>query len=664
MSEGFNFGQFPSTMGGGSGGAGFVDLRSQGGMTGRAGVPYPSPFFDAAHTYLPKSIKSLFQWCRYYFLTNPLVNAVCYKMAAYPITELTFESEHRSVVDKYTYVKDHVVRFKQFLVEGGLDYQCFGNGFFSIAYPFIKFLKCKKCGASEPARSLRQNYRWRDMKFLLTCPKCKHTADAKEVDVYQKNALGIRLIRWDPERITVDYVEEASTPRYYYRMSARTRSQIVLGKSHLVEDLPTAFLEAARKKMALVFGDGQLFHMKRPTIAGKDQGWGMPRILPVLKDAFYLQVLKKGQESIAREHIVPLRVLFPQPGSGSSDPYTSIPLEKWRAKIEEEVSRWRRDPNYIPVMPLPVGHQVIGGQGRAMVLHQEHRVWAEHIVAGMHVPQEFIFGGMSYTGTNVSMRQLENEFINYRDDVMALTDWVFDRIGSYMGWPKVRKKFRRFRMADDLQRVMIYFQANQAGKISDRTFLRELGEDLDAETELKNSEKRLLAQDQRRMQVAAAAAQAEAQQVMGRYMQAGQNDMIGSTPPAGALPDPNAQQGGAGAVQGPAGATMYPENAGQTPTDGIPPEAQSQVAESTAPGNMNVLYMAKRVAAQLDKLLQEEPEQAYAYMNQMRGKSPQFYALVSQIMQSKTETRDPLNAMQSPLPEQKPPRRGPDKALV
>lgn len=39
------------------------------------GVNYPSPFFDIAHTYLPVTVKQLFRWCRYYFLTNPLINA-------------------------------------------------------------------------------------------------------------------------------------------------------------------------------------------------------------------------------------------------------------------------------------------------------------------------------------------------------------------------------------------------------------------------------------------------------------------------------------------------------------------------------------------------------------------------------------------------------------
>ena len=666
---GFDFGSFPGGITDGLGGGavgGFGDLR--GTTSGRGGVPYPNPFFDGAHTYLPGTMKKLFKWCRYYFLTNPLINAVCYKMASYPITDLVFTSEHKAVEDKYTHVKDDILNYRQFLVEAGLDYQCYGNAFVSIHYPFIKSLPCVSCKHSEPVKQLRKFYQWRDMSFVLKCPKCGNRGKARTKDVPLRSPNQIKLIRWDPERISIQYNEETGDTQYFYRMSARTRGQLLVGKPHVIEVLPEVFIKAAKKKLSLKFAAGQIFHLKRPTLAGKDQGWGMPRILPVLKDAFYLQVLKKGQEMIAREHIVPLRVLFPQAGSGTSDPYTTVPLQGWKNTMEEEIERWRRDPNYIPILPMPVGHQVIGGQGRAMVLHQEHRVWAEHIIAGMHAPQEFIFGGMSYSGTNVSMRNLENEFINYRTETQGLTDWVFDSIGAFMGWPKIKKQFKRFRMADDLQRTMIYFQMNQGGKVSDHTLLRELGESYDHEQTLKRSEGRRTSDDQRRMQVASAVAQAEAQQVSQRYMQAAGQDLLGGATPG--MEQHSPPPGAAGALQAPGAPGpeqgINPENATQAPAEGVPAEAASQIDQASGAGgnSMNVLYVAKRVAHMLDELLKQDPKTGYAWMQKMKMEQPNFLNLVLQIMQSKEHTRDPLSPTQSPLPGIKPPRRDVGSAIV
>lgn len=646
----FNFGQFPQGLAGQSG-SGFEDFRwGNNSSLGRAGVKYPNPFFDGSNLYMPKSLKELFGWCRYYFLTNPLVNAVCYKMASYPITELQFDGDP-AVVKKYNHLRDKVLDWRQFLVEVGLDYQCYGNAFVSIHFPTIKFLYCKRCGKGGPIKEMRGKWRWRNMQFILSCPKCGAHDEAKQVDVLQKNPMGIKLIRWNPERIELEYVEETGETNYYYRMAPQTSNRIGLGKPSTVETMPSVFLEAARKKMGLKFAQGQVFHLKRPTISGRDQGWGMPRILPVLKDSYYLQILKKGQEMIAREHITPMRVIFPQAGSGSSDPYTTIPLAAWKSSIEEEITRWRRDPNYIPVLPLPIGHQVIGGQGRAMVLHQEHRVWAEHIIAGMHTPQEFIFGGMSYSGTNVSMRNLENEFLNYREDMRGLTDWVYDSIGWFMGWSRVNKKYRPFKMADDLQRVMLYFQLKQAGELSGHTLLSEIGVDHAREQELKLQESRAQLEDQRRMQVAGAAAQAEAQAVGQRYMQASQTDMVGGQP----MVPPGAQIG-----QGPTN-----DVSSAPPVEGIPPEAQSQInMASGAGGGPNILQLAKQKALEIEKLMAKSPEEAQQHIQKLKNEVPQFLALVLQILRGKQQTRDPLNPQQMPLPNEKPPRRSLEKALV
>jgi len=333
--------------------------------------------------------------------------------------------------------------------------------------------------------------------------------------------------------------------------------------------------------------------------------------------------------------------------------------------MEEEIERWRRDPNYLPILPVPVGHQVIGGQGRAMVLHQEHRVWAEQIIAGMHAPQEFIFGGMSYSGTNVSMRNLENEFINYRTETSGLTNWVFDSIGAFMGWPKVDKKFKRFKMADDLQRTMIYFQMNQGGKVSDHTLLRELGESYETEQQLKRGEGRRTSDDQRRMQVASAVASAEAQQVVQRYMQAAGQDMLGGATPGAEAMSPPPEAAGALPAPGQPGG-IHPENAGQAPAEGIPAEAQSQIGQASGAGgqSMNVLYVAKRVSKMLNDLLQQDPKTAYAWMQKMKMEQPNFLNLVLQIMQKKDGARDPLDPNQSPLPNVKPPRRDIGSAIV
>jgi len=256
----------------------------------------------------------------------------------------------------------------------------------------------------------------------------------------------------------------------------------------------------------------------------------MPMILPVLKDTFYLQILRKAQEAIAIEHIVPLRVLFPQSASSTADVYSTVNLTKWRDKIEQELIRWRLDNNYIPILPVPVGQETLGGDGRALMLAQEYRQWSEHIVAGMGVPIEFVFGGMQYSGSNVSMRILENHFLDVKTQRKSMIDhFIIPNVAAYMGWDVATCHYKRFKMADDLQRSAYFLQLNQAGKISDRSLLEDTDWDSTKEADRIERERKSVLEGQRRQALSQAAIQGEAQLVMSKYQMRGQkliNEMM------------------------------------------------------------------------------------------------------------------------------------------
>jgi hypothetical protein len=442
-----------------------------------------------------------------------------------------------------------------------------------------------------------------------------------------------------------------------------------------------------RRSTFVRFADENVFVLKRPIIAQKDEGWGMPLIMPVLKDTFYLQVLRKAQEAIAQEHVVPLRVLFPQAGSSTSDPYTTISLDSWKQRIEGEIAKWKYDNNYIPILPLPIGSQTIGGDGKALMLHQEMQAWSDQIVAGMGVPREFVFGGLTFSGSNVSMRMLENAFIGYRvDHDNMLNNFVIKRIAHFMGWPVVRAHMRRFKMADDLQRTAYYFQLNQAQKISDQTLLQESDQDPVVEEERKRLEIDRQLDYVRKMQLAQADIQAQVLKIQTKAQMEGQMAMqaAGLAPPPGqeggqpgaaqqpqasaAPQDPTGQQGGQpGGQQGemipgeqaapgmPQGSTVSTENMQQAPQEGVPLEMQSPLMMGQQGGGANLMYLARRAATALQQM---DEAAKYAALENMKAANPNLYMLVIRIVQRERGSQaDPLNATQSPLPQQRPSRR-------
>ena len=652
--------------------------------TSRSGVRYPSPFFDIGHTYLPPSMKALMRWCRYYYLVNPLINTVIHKMSEYPITEIVIDEQDPVKKERWEEVLGQHLRYRAFQIEVGLDYYTYGMCATSIHFPFTKYLICSSCGHKEKAA--KASYKWRNLDYVNECTKCNHYGPAKVQDFFEKDLRRIRLQRWNPEYINIDPGFAGADPIYTFDIPLQLRNDILLGKKNVLDTIPDVFVEAMRRNKFISFAPENIFVMKRPIISQKDAGWGMPLIFPVLKDTFYLQILRKAQEAIAQEHIVPLRVLFPQAGSASSDPYTTVSLEGWKSRMEGEIAKWKYDNNYIPILPLPIGNETIGGDGKALGLYQEMDTWSKQIVAGMGVPQEFVWGGMQYSGSNVSMRMLENMFIGYRTDhENMLNQFVIKRIASFMEWTPIKAHMRRFKMADDLQRSTLYFQLNQAQKISDQTLLNEVDQDFMVEEERKKLELSKQLEFQRKMQLSQANTQAEAQTIaMKAQMKMQQEQMAaqggvpgapGAAPPGGQPPgapggQPGAQQPPGGQQTGaegemvpgqqvdpamPQGSTVSTENAQQAPQDGIPLEAQSPITQGQKGGGMNLLYLAKRAANALqdqDKMTQ------MMELNRMKATNPQLYMLVMQIIQSgKGDQSNPMDASQNPLPEQKPSRR-------
>lgn len=626
------------------------------------GIRYPSPFFDVAQQFLPENVHQLQVWCRYYFLTNPIINAACSKMSEYPITDLIYDTEDQKVQELYKNL-ERQLGLRRFQVEIGLDYFVYGNGFVSIWYPLIKFLQCAHCENRYRADKSRSLYQWKNLHFFMKCPQCGYEGNAHEVDSYIRSVRDIRLIRWNPENIEIKHNEVNGRNRYYYKLPRSIVNDVKIGDRDTIENLPIDFLEAARHGRALVFHPDNFYHLKRPTIAQKDQGWGTPLIYPLLKDAFYLQVMKKSQESLLMEHVVPLRVVFPGQSTGGNDSaYGAYNLTNWKNKVDAELNLWKRDHNYIPIMPVNVGFQQWGGSAKALILHQEFRLLAEQMLAGAGIPVEFIFGGLQWTGTNTSLRALENMFIGYNRQRHALiNDFILGGVAAWMQYPRVHARFDRFKMADDLQKSMFYFQLNQAGKISDRRLAEQIGENFDLENERMAEELKTQLSTQRKMQVASADIQGEAQLHTSRYqakaleiqtkaqleaqMQAQQEGMGGLDPAAQAapnMPGGDAQPLGEAAPQ--------PQGA-ETPNSQKMPVAMQSLQSQIQPGagGVDLRYLAQRAASYLKTVREEGGDQEmYRAMQQLQTDNPNLYRLVIQLMNDQGSKVNPMDPMKNP----------------
>jgi len=632
---------------------------------GRPETFYPSPFFDIAQNYLPKTIKDTFDWCLYYQLTNPLINSVTQKLATYPITDIVYEDDNDGVVSLYKDLFEKQFLLRTFLIEINLDRYTYGNSFVSVSFPFKKILVCKNCKSDYEAG--KSGYKWKGFKFHLDCPSCGHYGAAEVRDEPVKAHKKIKLIRWNPKNITIKHNEITGSTEYYYSIPRHIRNDITLGKPSVIETIPQAFIDALAKKKSIMLDEDKIFHSKRASISRdpSDSGWGAPLILPVLKDIFFLQVLRKSQEAVALEHIVPMRVMFPQVTTDGSNPYAHINLKDWQGEVTTQIKKWRQDNNHIPVMPVPVGYQMIGGQGRSLLLHQEIRIYNDQIIAGMGVPTGFFYGEAQYSGASVNLRALENEFLGNRQDMLRLVEFVRDRVCAFLDIPSIPVKFKPFKMADDIQRASFDLNLANAGMISRRSFLQSRNFSFETESSLIEKETKKFAQTQREQQLQAAEAQGEAMLVQTRYqvqaqmMQAEAQQQMpqpqqAQQPPPPSQGPPQGQQG----EQGPQPPGQPPgqlaegdvdqqEMAQQPQQEPQPGGIETSPVSAGQGGNMVDLFaQARQISMQLKAMNEVDRYRALA---QLRTSHPDLYTVVNNTL---------AGSMQPPQPMAGPPQAG------
>lgn len=646
----------------------------------RRGLIYPSPFFDVAQSYMPPTVKELLKWCAYFFYTDPLLGSVVYKIAEYPITDFIYNSEDEYVRKRWKDVLEEILNIKPFLIEIGLDFFTFGNAFISINLPFKRLIRCSNCKHQEDIKEVK--YKFKSWEFHYKCPSCKEEVVGKTKDVPVKSPQDINFIRWDPKNIEIEYNPLTGKSRYRYRVPNKIRRAIMQGKADILNDIPWIFINAVKSNKDIILSPRNLFHFKRPTLAEQDQGWGKPLILHSMKRLFYLYVLRRAQEAIALQRILPLEFVFPQPNA-TQDPYQHVNLNTWSGRVQEEIRKWRTDPNYISVVPVPLGFERLGGDGRALMLGPEIEIANKEITGGMGVPLEFVFGGLSWSGSSVSLRTLENHFLMYRRLLMRFLNFVKGHLVVHLGLPDIELKFTEFKMADDIQRKQLVMQLNAAQKISNKTLLTELGFDFEKEQETIRKEIDKMMELQEIQMKAQAKAQGEAQILSVKYqMQAQEAQMkaqqqMQEEQQEQMTPEQQQQQAMAEQQQAPAEGQEQQQQAApeqqQAASAGAEREmAQQAVSQSMAPapeqkrrgegggaGASNVVQfdvdaIAKRWATKLQGMDQAQRNSVLA---DMQGRMPNMARVVMQYLGMTPPGGTAGQAQMRPLPEKAPPRR-------
>ena len=603
-------------------------------MTNNSYRNYRSSFLTLADFEIPNDYRDIFKWCRWFFKFDPLVGAAVRSMATFPITDYVLndttesdeidvesdneESEEASETYKFY---DNVLKemdLYNHLIEVGYDYFLYGNCII-FAEPGLKTIKRR---------------------------------DKETGEIYEKKEVVWKSIqRLDVTRLRLDRDPETNETIFYYDIPAHMKTIIRTKKpKHLYDKIPKIFKKAVDSKSWVRLKSEYVHPLQMPSESGDEGLWATPPVLHVMKLLLYTNVLRQAQEAIAREHIVPKRVYFFQ---DTVENAASLDFEQLAADFSVELKRQIDDPNYQIVSPFPINQIMHGGQGKALMLVPEIEQLTETILAGMNCPKEFIFGGVSYTGSTTSLRILENHFITYRTKLADyVNNFLIKRLAELRGeWETidddeklVTVTFSDLKMQDDIQQKQLMIQMNQQGKLPDETLYEDvLGLDSTKMVKLLESERMRKLQEQEDLTIAQMESQAR---VQGKQMELG---MMPGDPSQ--MPVDPSQTANAPMVPEPAPGAFQPQGGEETAEEGNtgeapPTEAPAQGEESGQPNEREI----EQIAMEMKNMTEAEQAQVISRLDSKTSQRVMMY--LTQWQQNEEQEID-----MRPMPEKLPPRR-------
>jgi len=468
---------------------------------------------------LPRSLKDGFRWAHYAFSTNDTVNPAIEKLAEYPITEWLFTPEldidptdknyqqnlksREAAVKSWRELFNIQIQAKTFAISRAMDFLLYGNSFVSVYQPFDRILVCGRKGCREQVLIQKADYEWdrARLEFKLKCKKCSHRGFAKVIDRPVRDWRRINLIHFYPGNIDIDFDPYSGERQYYYHIPQEEADKLREGNKLKLQFTPWEIIQAVK-----IGGRGRsaspkirlhkhnVFHLVRqgPSRPGTESPWGASTVTPVLRSLLYLNMMRRAQTSLLMDHVIPFRWIFPAHDTGPQSTIGAVDLGSWSRRMKGEIEKWKRDPLYIMIAPVAVGQGQMGGDGKALMLFPEMDQVRLDITSGLNVPQEFIRGGLQYTGSSVSLRMLENSLLNMVEQVEKCFNWVAGRISQITGLAAMNVSLKRFKMADDVQMRQLAvtmwqlraISGQALGQIMDFDYLSEMrqrnAEDVDA----------------------------------------------------------------------------------------------------------------------------------------------------------------------------------------
>lgn len=485
-----------------------------------SGSSFPNPFSDIASSMVPDTWRNTLYWCEEVYSFFGTYSAAMERVISYFLTEVEITGDTgEDEKTKYKELCNDVYGVMSVLQSLLRDRACYGNSFATVIVPFRRFLTQPHTGDSFPLHVVFNNsnfaFEWSNFQFIATCPRTGWRGPWKVDDRPDNVEKNIKIKRWSPHQIELLHDPLTNDVDYIWRIPEDYKSMIRAGNLFHLERATKEILKAVELNRVFRFNKGVMFHMREPTLAGiQDRGWGIPRILVNFRQIWHLQVLRRQNESIGMDFVVPWRVITPSDrssggngaaGKGAADPFMVFNGNDFRTQINSMTRRRRKDPAAVHTLGFPINYQLLGGEATKMAPTELIEQATQTLLNDSGVPVDLFNGSLELQVAPVALRLFESIWSHMLRDSNMFLAWLIEQSSQILSWEKVKATLRTVAIADDMQKQMAALQLMMGQQLSGTTGLKSVGFDW-------NTEQNLIAEEAKIQQKIQARQQEEMQQ--------------------------------------------------------------------------------------------------------------------------------------------------------
>lgn len=523
-----------------------------------------NPFRTYSNQIYPRTVDEVLQWAEWLWNRHGVYAMAVKRSIRYFLNELEIYGDDLSVDDRKSYTLQ-LHRDFNILNQAGIvgdDLIGFGNSFSSLTLPLKRDIQCPSCGQLRALKKLipGDDYEFREFKFYSNCPGCEHNGEHTRKDSPDKSAKnGLRVLRWDPRDIEIDFCRLSGEREYYLRVDGKSSGKLTSGDHLSLCSVPWEFFEAVQTKQRFKFDENTFKHMWIEPPAGGfrlNDGWGIPLFMSCFSQVVQLQMLERFDEAIASSWIVPLRYLTPATTKAGVDPLQTFGMQNFMGNVKSMINQHKSDPTSWHTLPAPLDYHVAGGEGTQISPVEQIERRTDGLLTTMGVATEFYRGSISaISGPPIGLRAFERSWTHFTDPILTWINWYLECCAEQLGWKKVNGRLVYISIAEDDVSKQVKLNLASAGVVSQTTALRAFNIDPDIERERLREERRQQSDDAREENSKESQAQ-----MLDEYIHQGDPSQI---PPNAAqanmgLPPGDAAGGAEGGVMPPTGAAVPP----------------------------------------------------------------------------------------------------------